>query len=226
MSPPAHINTALTSSGVNMSCGTVTWMSNQNAMVISVTYTFSTGCSGILLTIGCTLCHCAVYDVQNGERWLTLYMLLCVQLWYGWHNSHWLRYSVIWIGVWKRLLLGVLGDDSDGWGWVCANKELNFYKKMLWKICLFRLGSNYLYAKARKKRDTDEVCDWLLGTEIQPSHLKPRKVWNLQHHIYACYFCCSYVVRKATVHVSKKVLTMNHQGQKGFRGIFVWILQH
>ena len=47
--------------------------------------------------------------------------------------------------------MGVFGDDSDGWGWVCANKELNFYKKVLWKICLFRIGSNYMYAKQEKK---------------------------------------------------------------------------
>ena len=37
---------------------------------------------------------------------------------------------------------------------------------------------------------------------------------------------CPCVVRKATTHVDKKALNMRHQGQKGFRGIFVRITQH
>ena len=34
------------------------------------------------------------------------------------------------------------------------------------------------------------------------------------------------VVRKATAHVETKTLNMRHQSQKGFRGIFVGILDH
>ena len=37
---------------------------------------------------------------------------------------------------------------------------------------------------------------------------------------------CQCVVRKATVHVEKKMLNMRHQAQKGFRGIFVGIPEH
>ena len=37
---------------------------------------------------------------------------------------------------------------------------------------------------------------------------------------------CPCVVRKATAHVEIKTLTMRHQAQKGFRGIFVGIPQH
>ena len=39
-------------------------------------------------------------------------------------------------------------------------------------------------------------------------------------------FFCPYVVQKSTAHVGKKALNMSHQSQKGFRGIFVGILQH
>ena len=34
------------------------------------------------------------------------------------------------------------------------------------------------------------------------------------------------IVRKATVYVDKKEFNMCHQAQKGFRGIFIGILQH
>ena len=37
---------------------------------------------------------------------------------------------------------------------------------------------------------------------------------------------CPCVVRKATAHIETKTLNMHHQAQKGFRGIFVGILQH
>ena len=37
---------------------------------------------------------------------------------------------------------------------------------------------------------------------------------------------CPCVVRKATAHVETKALSMRHQAQKGFRGIFVGIPQH
>ena len=37
---------------------------------------------------------------------------------------------------------------------------------------------------------------------------------------------CPWNVRKAASHIYKKVLNMNHQAQKGFRGIFVGIPQH
>ena len=37
---------------------------------------------------------------------------------------------------------------------------------------------------------------------------------------------CPCVVRKATAHVEKKALSMRHQAQKGFCGIFVGIPQH
>ena len=37
---------------------------------------------------------------------------------------------------------------------------------------------------------------------------------------------CPCIVRKATAHVETKKLNMRHQAQKGFRGIFVGILQH
>ena len=37
---------------------------------------------------------------------------------------------------------------------------------------------------------------------------------------------CPCVVRKATAHVETKTLNMRHQSQKGFRGIFVGILEH
>ena len=37
---------------------------------------------------------------------------------------------------------------------------------------------------------------------------------------------CPYVVRKATAHVDKKALSMRHQAQKGFCGIFIGIPYH
>ena len=37
---------------------------------------------------------------------------------------------------------------------------------------------------------------------------------------------CPCVLRKATAHVETKTLNMRHQAQKGFRGIFVGILEH
>ena len=37
---------------------------------------------------------------------------------------------------------------------------------------------------------------------------------------------CPCVIQKATAHVDKKALTMCHQAQKFFRGIFVGITQH
>ena len=43
-------------------------------------------------------------------------------------------------------------------------------------------------------------------------------------HLRVLFFPC--VVRKATAHVETKTLNMRHQAQKGFRGIFVGILQH
>ena len=37
---------------------------------------------------------------------------------------------------------------------------------------------------------------------------------------------CPCVLRKATAHVETKTLNMNHQAQKGFRGIFGGITDH
>ena len=37
---------------------------------------------------------------------------------------------------------------------------------------------------------------------------------------------CPFIVRKGTAHVTTKALNICHQGQKGFRGIFVGITQH
>ena len=43
-------------------------------------------------------------------------------------------------------------------------------------------------------------------------------------HVHALF--CTCVLRKATEHVVTKKLSMRHQVQKGFCGIFVWITQH
>ena len=37
---------------------------------------------------------------------------------------------------------------------------------------------------------------------------------------------CLYVLRKATAHAETKTLSMRHQAQKGFQGIFVGIPEH
>ena len=59
----------------------------------------------------------------------------------------------------------------------------------------------------------------------RPRHLNLQRVQNLQYNILRVLFC-PFVVRKATAHVDKKALSMYHQAQKGFRGIFVGIPQH
>ena len=51
-----------------------------------------------------------------------------------------------------------------------------------------------------------------IGTKSSVSHLRV--------------LFCPCVVRKATAHVETKTLNMRHQAQKGFRGIFVGILEH
>ena len=43
---------------------------------------------------------------------------------------------------------------------------------------------------------------------------------------HLCVLFCPCVVQKATAHVETKTLNMRHQAQKGFRGIFVGILEH
>ena len=43
-------------------------------------------------------------------------------------------------------------------------------------------------------------------------------------HLHVLFSPC--VVRKATAHVETKVLSMRHQAQNGFRGIFVGIPEH
>ena len=43
---------------------------------------------------------------------------------------------------------------------------------------------------------------------------------------HLCVLFSPCVVRKATAHVEKKTLNMLHQAQKGFRGIFVGIIEH
>ena len=43
-------------------------------------------------------------------------------------------------------------------------------------------------------------------------------------HLRVLFFPC--VVCKATAHVETKTLNMRHQAQKGFRGIFIGILEH
>ena len=50
------------------------------------------------------------------------------------------------------------------------------------------------------------------GTKLSVSHLRV--------------LFCSCVVRKATAHVETKTLSMRHQAQKGFHGIFVGIPEH
>ena len=43
---------------------------------------------------------------------------------------------------------------------------------------------------------------------------------------HLCMLFCTYVARKSTDHVGKKVLNMRHQAQKGSSGIFVGIPRH
>ena len=43
---------------------------------------------------------------------------------------------------------------------------------------------------------------------------------------HLCVLFCTCVVQKDTAHVETKTLNMRHQAQKGFRGIFVGILEH
>ena len=63
-------------------------------------------------------------------------------------------------------------------------------------------------------KDGDPTMPHKLATGTKPS------VSYLRVFFVRC------VVRKATAHVDKKALIMCHQAQKGFRGIFVGILQH
>ena len=62
--------------------------------------------------------------------------------------------------------------------------------------------------------DDDPTTPHKLATGTKPS----------VYHLRVLY--CPCVVRKATGHVDKETLNMRHQGQKGFRGIFVGIPEH
>ena len=62
--------------------------------------------------------------------------------------------------------------------------------------------------------DGDPTTPYKLVTGTKPS----------LSHLRVLFCLC--VVRKATAHIEKKMLNMRHQAQKGFRGIFVGILEH
>ena len=63
-------------------------------------------------------------------------------------------------------------------------------------------------------KDGDPTTLHKLATGMKPS----------VSHLHVLF--CPCVVRKATSHVGGKTLNMRHQAQKGFRGIFVGILEH
>ena len=63
-------------------------------------------------------------------------------------------------------------------------------------------------------KDSDPTTPFILATGTKPSISHLRVLF------------CPCFVRKAAAHVDKKALTMRHQGQKGFRSIFVGITQH
>ena len=63
-------------------------------------------------------------------------------------------------------------------------------------------------------KDGDLTTPYKLATGTKPS----------VSHLRVLFFPC--VVRKSTAHVETKALNMRHQAQKGFRGIFVGILEH
>ena len=62
--------------------------------------------------------------------------------------------------------------------------------------------------------DGDPTTPYKLATGTKPSVSHLRVLF------------CPCVVRKATSHIGTKALNMRHQAQRGFRGIFVGILQH
>ena len=59
---------------------------------------------------------------------------------------------------------------------------------------------------------------------IQQRHTNWQQVRNLQYHIYACYFV--HVLYGKLQRTLTKTLSMRHQAQKGFCGIFVGIPDH
>ena len=61
------------------------------------------------------------------------------------------------------------------------------------------------------------------GELIIPFKIATGKKPSVSH---LCVLFCLCIVQKATSHIGTKALNMRHQAQKGFRGIFVGIIQH